>query len=237
MCIWKAQEVRQDSLSIRVSSRSELTDTSYCRVFSLTIYSYVQMLERQHAQLIAGLQELYHRTQNGDGWTGPPLVLGNQPLTHKLLEALGVLELDQWEDTEDVGNTWQVFEKQGHDDNGWTYSNTGSPSTQAAFSPTSPTQSAFPQSTIMSKRQSKLQTSLAPTALTLSMPPPLMVNLAPVKPEPYNYPFPNQMPILSDNYRPNEAGLDRAPGPMDWSFGMDDLFGNLGGQEQSVKGC
>ena len=195
------------------------------------------MLERQHAQLIAGLQELYRCTQNGDRWTGPPLELGSQPLTHKILEALGVLEADQWEDTEDVGNTWQMFEKQGHDDNGWMYSNTGSPSTQATFSPTSPTQSVFPQSTIMSKRQSKLQTSLAPTALTLSMPPPFMVNLAPVKPEAYNYPLPIQMPTPSDNYRPNEAGPDRAPGLMDWSFGMDDLFGNLGGQEQSIQGC
>ena len=33
----------------------------------LTIFSCVRLLERQHVQLIADLQELYRRTQNGRG--------------------------------------------------------------------------------------------------------------------------------------------------------------------------
>lgn len=198
------------------------------------------MLERQHAQLIAGLQKLYRLTQNGDGWTGPRLedVNHGQPLTHKILEALGVLQTDGWEDSESVVCPWQGFEQQGQD-NGWTYSETASPSTQAAFSPTLPTQTFFPQSTIMSKRRSKAQIGLAPITQTLSMPPPLTTTFACVKPEPYNHAFPNQVPTLSDTFLSNEhmsMGLDRAAGSMTgWSFGMDDLFGNLGGPEQAVR--
>ncbi len=198
------------------------------------------MLERQHAQLIAGLQKLYRRTQNGDGWTGPRLEDENhgQPLTHKILEALGVLQTDDWEDSESVVCPWQGFEQHGQD-NGLIYSETASPSTQAAFSPTSPTQTSFPQSTIMSKRRWKAQTGLAPVTQTLSMPPPLTTTFACVKPEPYNHAFPNQVPTLSDTVLSNEQmnmGLDRAAGStIDWSFGMDDLFGNLGGPEQTVR--
>lgn len=200
-------------------------DSSCCKVSSLTIYSYVQMLERQHAQLIAGLQALYRCTQNGDRWTGPRLELvnHNQPLTHKILEALGVLRTDEWEDMESVDGTWQGFERHIQDDN------------QAAFSPTSPTQTAFPQSEIMSKRRSKDPNSLASTTQTLSMPPLLMATLISVKPDPYNMTMP--LDTFPSNELTNED-LDRTPeSMMDWSFGMDDLFGNLGGQEQTVKIC
>lgn len=142
---------------------------------------------------------------------------------------------------ESMDNTWRGFEKQGQDDNGWMYSVTGSPSTQAAFYPTSPTQSAFPQSTIMAKRRSQLTTGLAPMAPTLSMVPPLAKNFASMKPELYDHQSSIQMPTLSDTFRLNEQmnmGLDRAAGStMDWSYGMDDSFGDLGSQEQSVKGC
>ncbi|EXJ94674.1 hypothetical protein A1O1_03071 [Capronia coronata CBS 617.96] len=57
---------------------------------------YVEMLESQQAQLVAGLQELYRRTQNGQGWPGSPLkeTSHGMPLTHDILERLGVLKLD-----------------------------------------------------------------------------------------------------------------------------------------------
>lgn len=241
MCVWKAQEVGQDSLPIRVSFASEHADFSCCKVFALTIHSYVQMLERQHAQLIAGLQELYRRMQNGDGWPGLRIeaVNHNQPLTHKILEALGVLHPNEWEDTESVDDTWQDLEKEGQEENEWMYST--SPSTQATFSPNLPCQTAFPRSAIMSNRQSKFQTSLAPITQTLSMPPPFITKFASVKPEPYSHAaFPNLMPTPLNSSPLNEQsimGLDRTPdSTMDWSFGMDDLFGNLSGQEQPVKG-
>lgn len=52
------------------------------------------MLESQQAQLVSGLQELYKRVQNGQGWTGNPLKENThgQPLTHDILERLGALK-------------------------------------------------------------------------------------------------------------------------------------------------
>lgn len=201
------------------------------------------MLERQHTQLIAGLQELYRRTQNCDEHIVPRLETGkhNQPLTHKILETLGVLQIDDWEEMESIDGTWQGIERQGQDNRGWMCSETASPSTPATFSPNSPTQTPFPQSAIMSKRRSRCQTDMPLITQTLSMPPPLTTNFASVKPEAYNYAFPSQMPTSLDAETSN-AGMNMdfeiAPGTMiDWSFGMDDLFGNLGGQEQAVKGC
>lgn len=54
------------------------------------------MLENQQAQLVAGLQELYRRLQNGQGWTGTPLKesASGSPLTHDILESLGALKQD-----------------------------------------------------------------------------------------------------------------------------------------------
>jgi len=54
------------------------------------------MLENQQAQLVAGLQELYKRTQNGQGWIGSPLkeTSHGAPLTHDILERLGALKQD-----------------------------------------------------------------------------------------------------------------------------------------------
>lgn len=76
------------------------------------------MLERQHTQLIAGLQELYRRTQYGQGGNGPrsePINYG-QPLTHNILEGLGVLQQDEWDDSEGPdGSRWQNFEQHAND--------------------------------------------------------------------------------------------------------------------------
>lgn len=243
MCVWKAQEVRQDSVPIRVSFASEPTDFLRCESFSLIIYSYVQMLERQHAQLITGLQEFYRRTQNSAGWTGPHLEVVNhdQPLTHKILEALGVLQIDEWEETESVDGTWRGTEEQGQDNNGWMYPESASPSRQGIFSPESPTQTAFAQSRIMSKRRSIFRPNLPPVTQTLMMPPPLITTSASVKLERYNYASPNQLPAPLDIFTSNESmkmDLDRGAGStMDWSLGMDDLFGGLGAQEHLIKGC
>ena len=53
------------------------------------------MLERQQSQLVAGLQELYRRNVEGEGWPGSPLKLeagGSHPLTHDVLDRLGLLK-------------------------------------------------------------------------------------------------------------------------------------------------
>lgn len=54
---------------------------------------YVEMLEQQQAQLVAGLRELYSRLQTGQGWPGQPLqeAQGGHPLTHDILERLDLL--------------------------------------------------------------------------------------------------------------------------------------------------
>lgn len=55
---------------------------------------YVEMLENQQSQLVTGLQELYKRVQNGQGWVGSPLKETSHggPLTHDILERLGALK-------------------------------------------------------------------------------------------------------------------------------------------------
>lgn len=59
----------------------------------LTVHSYVEMLEQQQSQLVAGLRELYTRLQQGQGWPGAPLreAQGGHPLTHDILERLDLL--------------------------------------------------------------------------------------------------------------------------------------------------
>ena len=120
------------------------------------------MLERQHTQLIAGLQELYRRNQAGEPFPSLPLepACNGQPLTHKILEALGVLPSEEdWEDCDKAvpfeGMTWEGFEQDGYAYDVSTA--TTSPITQTPFSPI--TMTPFPQSTIMAKRARKLQDS------------------------------------------------------------------------------
>ena len=63
------------------------------------------MLENQQTQLVSGLQELYKRMQNGQGWTGAPLKeSGGVPLTHDILERLGALK-------QEGHNTSDTFEE------------------------------------------------------------------------------------------------------------------------------
>lgn len=52
------------------------------------------MLEQQQAWLVYGLQELYRRTSEGEGWPGEPLKCeaNGHPLTHDLLTRLGALD-------------------------------------------------------------------------------------------------------------------------------------------------
>ena len=193
----------------------------------------MQLLERQHAQLTAGLHELHRRTQNGGGWTGPQLeAVNHQPLTHKILEGLGVLQTDDWEGTESGPDTWQDIEGQGRDHSGCLNSETASPFTQAAFSPTSLTQTAFPQSIIMAKRRAKILKSLAPmTESTIVAPHPMP--FAHVKLESHDLSCPDPAPVFLDTSSSSESvnmGLDIGDSSMvDWSYGTEEWYGNLNG--------
>lgn len=54
---------------------------------------YVEMLEQQQGQLVAGLQEMYRRLVNRNCWVGPKLEdVNGHPLTHDILAALHLLE-------------------------------------------------------------------------------------------------------------------------------------------------
>lgn len=58
------------------------------------MHRYVEMLEQQQSQLVAGLRELYRRLQEGENWPGKPLkknAVGGHPLTHDILERLDLL--------------------------------------------------------------------------------------------------------------------------------------------------
>jgi hypothetical protein len=70
--------------------------------------SYVEMLEQQQAQLVAGLRELYSRLQTGQGWPGAPLqeAQGGHPLTHDILERLNLLH-----PASDNSEGYEVFEE------------------------------------------------------------------------------------------------------------------------------
>lgn len=57
---------------------------------------YVEMLEQQQGQLVAGLQDMYRRLVAAKLWPGPLLAEENgHPLTHDLLAALDLLESKQ----------------------------------------------------------------------------------------------------------------------------------------------
>ncbi|KAH8724647.1 hypothetical protein GQ44DRAFT_617692 [Phaeosphaeriaceae sp. PMI808] len=69
---------------------------------------YVEMLEQQQTQLVAGLRELYNRLQQGESWPGPPLCesSGGHPLTHDILERLDLLH-----PSSNHGNNYEGFEE------------------------------------------------------------------------------------------------------------------------------
>lgn len=198
------------------------------------------MLERQHTQLITGLQELYRRTQNGQGWDGPPLdpVNNGQPLAHKILDALGVLCTDEWDDDDDGPDgisSWQSFEQQSQQRSDILHDNseTVSPATTMAISPLSVPPPAFPQSTLTAKRPSKYEASLPPTRQPLSTAP-----LPALQPHANSYKTllasepgysssgpqlqtptpmtPFNLAILENDSLPYDS--------MDWNMGTEDIF-------------
>ncbi|KAL4816003.1 hypothetical protein BDW67DRAFT_162810 [Aspergillus spinulosporus] len=70
---------------------------------------YVEMLEQQQTWLVNGLQELYRRLLEGDGWPGEPLKCeaNGQPLTHDLLTQLGALDTSKHERFEEHAEVMQ----------------------------------------------------------------------------------------------------------------------------------
>jgi hypothetical protein len=67
------------------------------------------MLEQQQAWLVNGLQELYRRTLDGEGWPGDALKTepNGHPLTHDLLTRLGALDHTKGEHFEENPDAMQ----------------------------------------------------------------------------------------------------------------------------------
>lgn len=58
----------------------------------LTRSRYVEMLEQQQAQLVAGMHDLYHKVLGANCWPGAPLQESEgHPLTHDILAALRII--------------------------------------------------------------------------------------------------------------------------------------------------
>lgn len=164
------------------------------------------MLENQQAQLVSGLQELYKRTQNGQGWTGSPLKeTGGVPLTHDILERLGALK-------QDGHNTSDTFEEdlnalqQRLIANGATMMQRESSHDGSSESAASPVYDPAPQNTHFTN----------PFALSQFPPTP-----------PNRSPFPQQartaMPVKSNTYpvQTTQSNLSWTTVPPDFDDSMD----------------
>ena len=103
------------------------------------------MLEQQQEKLVNALQELYERNVNRKPWMGPPLqkTAKGIPLTHDILDRLGLLKLDDqgnyetFEEDTDVLRQKMMIKEEEHAS--YPTPNT----TQSEFSPVSPNFESF----------------------------------------------------------------------------------------------
>ncbi|KAK2757872.1 hypothetical protein FQN54_004278 [Arachnomyces sp. PD_36] len=74
---------------------------------------YVEMLEQQQSQLVAGLQESYRILLSSSNWPGSPLKPSSNghPLTHDILETLGALKSDGSSGIEQFEEDTSVLQK------------------------------------------------------------------------------------------------------------------------------
>ena len=153
----KLEEPRETNCSPRLACTQSLLVLPTTPV-SPTSYRHVRFLQHENEQIKAGVQKFYCRMLENGGWTEPRLENGSngRPLTHDILTALKVLSADRSEDWEDVAS---------EDENDSTYQEAGPPVTQATLSQPSPIQTPNPNSSIMSRRQSEVQTGLVRTAM------------------------------------------------------------------------
>ena len=132
---------------------------------------YVEMLEQQQAQLVAGLQELYRRTIDGTGWPGAPLKHAgqSQPLTHDILDRLGALTTERPGDPETFEENLDVLQHRLFQEGARPVSRHGSPSTEESahsHSPSSPHDVTMPQNILFGNQID--MTDAPPTPSTIS---------------------------------------------------------------------
>lgn len=199
---------------------------------------YVEMLEQQQAWLVNGLQELYRRTLEGEGWPGDALKTepNGHPLTHDLLTRLGALDHTKGEHFEENPDAMQQdlwrngMQRQESSDGS---SEAHSPVARSRFS-----SDAFSQS----------QQTMPPTPPAYSSP----STRAHVKPEPHPIHAQAQTPVQAQNqqYALSMQGVVNPlalQGPPQWNnnsgfnpFDEMDLmstadYSNMKFEEQSMQ--
>lgn len=167
---------------------------------------YVEMLEQQQTWLVHGLQELYRRTLEGEGWPGDRLKPepNGHPLTHDLLTRLGALDHTKGEHFEENPEAMQ----QELWRNGMQRQESSDGSSESAQSPVA--RSRFPSDAFSS------QQTLPPT-------PPAYSPSArgPIKSEPMGNP---QFPMPSMQGVVNPLALQ---GPQQWPSNGFNLFDEM----------
>jgi hypothetical protein len=94
MHFWQSYEIPQRSLSQRVMSSSS---TNFSELISI---SYVEKLLKDMEWLTNGVQELYQRLRDLDGWAGPlpANLVSGRPHVHSILNGLGILTSNEEEE-------------------------------------------------------------------------------------------------------------------------------------------
>lgn len=125
---------------------------------------YVEMLEQQQTWLVRGLQEMYRRANEGEGWPGEPLPCeGNShPLTHDLLTRLGALDHTKGERLEKNIKTmqqelWRCNTMQRQDLSDASSESAQSPMVPSCFTSPSSSRPTQPIPTIKSEPQQQQQ--------------------------------------------------------------------------------
>lgn len=102
MRLWQSYEIPQRSISKRVMSSRNANFSE------LILISYVEKLLKDREWLTNGVQELYQRLRDVDGWTGPlpTNLVSGRPHVHSILNGLGILTSnDGDENSANVGDT------------------------------------------------------------------------------------------------------------------------------------
>lgn len=201
---------------------------------------YVHMLERQQSQLIAGIQSVYQMMKNGESWPGPPLDHDayGQPLTHKMLEGLGILGSDHWEDLAAISPCLKVPGSPSLKDEVLDMISPSSTDSQLSSVSSISRKPSMPQPTLVATARSDLEEPFALndpwTSPPRSSPPPIRKRRG--KPDMVLQMPPPLSAYLGEHGFEFEQNFAQIMGLNDWKHGRDG-FVNLGSDSGSPSYC
>ncbi|KAL4864988.1 hypothetical protein BDV12DRAFT_175395 [Aspergillus spectabilis] len=195
---------------------------------------YVEMLEQQQTWLVNGLQQLYRRLLDGEGWQGEPLKCepNGHPLTHDLLTQLGALDKSKhFEESADAMQQDLWRHNAGH----MLRQASSDTSSESAHSPVMPASFSDP---FAARTLPQTPTTISPTTtLRIDVPQP------PIKTEPHMTPnnptfvTPMQtmsMPGVVDPSELQSTQLQNPPWPSPGDFGAYDDMDLMSAQYSGV---